>query len=135
MITNYSWHMKNNNIVGMFVLIVSSTIMIYDPWFFGVGRGVVIIGSIFTLISFASGRFFIRKEEVKLLLLLMLFTGYSLLPAIYNYTLDTSVFFMYFKMCIYYILCFGFVRCFLKKEKLLFVLKGSVVIQLSLIHI
>lgn len=53
MITNYSWHMKNNNIVGMFVLIVSSTIMIYDPWFFGVGRGVVIIGSIFTLISFA----------------------------------------------------------------------------------
>lgn len=33
MITNYSWHMKNNNIVGMFVLIVSSTIMIYDPWF------------------------------------------------------------------------------------------------------
>ncbi|EJF8215397.1 hypothetical protein M9M54_004978, partial [Escherichia coli] len=92
MITNYSWHMKNNNIVGMFVLIVSSTIMIYDPWFFGVGRGVVIIGSIFTLISFASGRFFIRKEEVKLLLLLMLFTGYSLLPAIYNYTLDTSVF-------------------------------------------
>ncbi|EJA2254073.1 O33 family O-antigen polymerase, partial [Escherichia coli] len=124
-----SWHMKNNNIVGMFVLIVSSTIMIYDPWFFGVGRGVVIIGSIFTLISFASGRFFIRKEEVKLLLLLMLFTGYSLLPAIYNYTLDTSVFFMYFKMCIYYILCFGFVRCFLKKEKLLFVLKGSVVIQ------
>lgn len=128
MIINYLWYMKNNNIVGMFVLIVFFIIMIYDLWFFGVGCGVVIIGSIFILIFFVLGWFFIRKEEVKFLLFLMFFIGYFLLFVIYNYILDISVFFMYFKMCIYYIFCFGFVRCFLKKEKLLFVLKGSVVI-------
>ncbi|EOD1041582.1 hypothetical protein ACJET8_000001, partial [Citrobacter farmeri] len=101
--------------------------------FFGVGRGVLIIGLLFTFIISISGRLFIGKQEYTIFIVLLIFTCLSVLPTVYNGIFDVSVFLMYLKMCIYFILCLGFVRFFRNKNMFISVLKGTVFLQFIVI--
>ncbi|MBS4721295.1 hypothetical protein J4G62_13665 [Aeromonas caviae] len=83
-----------------FAVIISFFLFIFDPWFFGVGRGVIISAAlVLPIIILGHKKVYI---DIKLMLALMLFTILSILPAIYNGTAESGVFFMYVKMVIYF---------------------------------
>ncbi len=81
---------------------VAFFLYIFDPWFFGVGRGVILAGIL------AGGLLFFQRKKInidfRVMIVLISFTVLSLLPSIYNGTAEAGVFFMYIKMTLYFVI-------------------------------
>ncbi|WP_323945073.1 hypothetical protein [Aeromonas hydrophila] len=115
------------------LIFFSFFLYVFDPWFFGVGRGVVIAGIL------VCGLLFVRHKEiyidVKIMIMLIVFTVLSILPALYNGTSESGVFFMYIKMTLYFIIS-SLIACVIKdRDDFCKKLTHSVYVQTAVIII
>ncbi|HHQ4582033.1 TPA: hypothetical protein ACSP17_004303, partial [Aeromonas hydrophila] len=96
------------------LIFFSFFLYVFDPWFFGVGRGVIIAGIL------VCGLLFVKHKEiyidVKIMIMLIVFTVLSILPALYNGTSESGVFFMYIKMTLYFIIS-SLIACVIKDRE------------------
>lgn len=121
---------NRNELSKAFLLFIISILCVYDPWFNSQIRGIIL--SIFLLllthlVFFRKG--YITNKHVKLFIALLFFTVYSMLPSLYNNTFETGVFYMYIKMCLYFLICLAFAKQVDSKKMLLKLLTVGVILQ------
>ncbi|PSV18342.1 hypothetical protein [Photobacterium kishitanii] len=122
----------NSSFTRRFFLIVLSILIIFDPWFFGLARG-VIIGGFFTVIIFLFSKSKSNKHVFFDFFVLFVFTMISIIPAVYNYTFEMGVYQMYVKVLLYYFIYVGFVSIFKTKDEFIHVIKDALFVQCLII--
>lgn len=122
---------NKNKLSKLILLFIVSILCVYDPWFNSQIRGIVLSVFLLSLIYL----FYFRKNYstniyVKLFIILLSFTTYSILPSLYNNTFETGVFYMYIKMCLYFLICLFFAKIVDSKQILLKLLMLGIIFQI-----